>query len=130
MYALDTNSVIDFFRGAGRVAERLGATSPESVALPAVVLYELEFGVAKSSAPEHRRAQLAALVAVTDVLPFGAAEAAVAGRIRADLERAGTPIGPIDTLIGATALSHGATLVTRNVREFGRIQGLAVESWF
>jgi tRNA(fMet)-specific endonuclease VapC len=94
------------------------------------VLYELEYGVAKSSAPEHRRAQLAALVAVTDVLPFGAAEAAVAGRIRADLERAGTPIGAIDTLIGATALSHGATLVTRNVREFGRIQGLAVESWF
>ncbi|MGH9360920.1 MAG: type II toxin-antitoxin system VapC family toxin [Thermoanaerobaculia bacterium] len=130
MYALDTNCVIYYFKGMGRVAERLLATPPEVVALPAVVVYELEYGIAKSSAPETRRAQLATLLALLKVLPFGAAEAALAGRIRADLERAGAPIGPLDTLIAATALRHGATLVTRNRREFARVPGLAVEDWF
>jgi tRNA(fMet)-specific endonuclease VapC len=130
MYALDTNSVIYFFKGLGRVPGRVLATPPRSLAVPAVVLYELEAGIARSSAPERRRAQLEQLLAVLEVLPFGAAEARIAARIRADLESAGTPIGPLDNLIAGTALRHGATLVTRNVKEFQRIEGLAVEDWF
>lgn len=130
MYVLDTNSVIYFFKGMGRVPQRVLGTPPRSLAIPAIVLYELEVGIAKSSAPERRRSQLEQLLALLDVLSFGAPEATVAARIRAELERAGTPIGPLDTLIAGTALRHGAILVTRNLEEFRRIEGLAVEDWF
>ncbi len=130
MYALDTNSVIYFFKGMGRVPERLLQTPPRSLAIPAVALYELEVGLAKSAAPARRRSQLEELLALLEVLPFGAAEAAIAARIRAELEQAGTPIGVLSTLIAGTALRHGATLVTRNLKEFQRIEGLALEDWY
>lgn len=130
MYALDTNSVVYFFKGMGRVAERLLSTPPREIALPAVVLYEMELGIAKSTAPERRRAQLQDLVRSASILPFGAEEARVTARIRADLERAGEPIGPLDFLIAGTALRQGATLVTRNRREFGRVPGLPLEDWY
>jgi tRNA(fMet)-specific endonuclease VapC len=129
MFVLDTNTVIYFFKGAGGVAERLLATPPSEVALPAVVVYELEVGVAKSVASEKRRAQLDAFVAAARVLPFGPAEARAAARIRVELERDGQPIAPLDLLVAGTAAAHGATLVTRNVREFGRVAGLAVTNW-
>ena len=130
MYALDTNSLVFFFKGVGRIGERLLETRPVEVAIPAVVLYELEVGAARSSAPRKRREQLDALVDVVRVLPFGAGEARTAARIRAELEHAGTPIGPLDTLIAATALHNDATLVTHNPREFGRVKGLRVEDWY
>ena len=130
MYALDTNSVVYFFKDMGRVAERLLATPPANVALPAIVLYELELGVAKSNAPERRRAQLEELVRRVRILPFGADEARVTARIRAELERVGRPISPLDFLIAGTALHHGAILVTHNRDEFGRVGGLSLEDWY
>ena len=130
MYALDTNSVIHFFKGKGRVAVRLGATRPADVRLPAVVLYELEVGIARSTSPEKRRAQLAELLSVVDLLVFGSEEARKSAWIRARLEQAGTPIGPLDTLIAGTAVAHGATLVTHNTREFGRVEGLDLVDWY
>jgi tRNA(fMet)-specific endonuclease VapC len=130
MYLLDTNSVIYFFKGLGGVAEKLLATPPRTLVLSAVSLYELEVGIARSAAPERRRAQIEQLLAIVDVLPFGEEEARVAARLRSSLERTGRQIGPLDTLIAGTALCHGATVVTRNVREFARIDGLAVENWF
>jgi len=130
MYVLDTNTLIDFFRGDGRVAERLLATSPADVALPAVVVYELETGIAKSSDAAKRRSQLDQLLQVVAVLPFGLEEAKAAAALRAQLEVAGTPIGPMDTLSAGTAVAHRGVLVTRNVREFGRVAGLAVEDWY
>jgi tRNA(fMet)-specific endonuclease VapC len=130
MYALDTNSFIYFFKGMGRVAERLLSLPPQEIAMPAVVLYELEVGIAKSRSPEERRSQLEGLVHLIKILPFGPAEARVAAGIRADLERIGRPIGPLDFLIAGTALQHGATLVTHNVAEFGRVPGLRVEDWY
>lgn len=130
MYVLDTNTLIDFFRGDGRVAERLLATSPADVALPAVVVYELETGIAKSSDSARRRSQLDQMLRVVTVLPFGVEEAKAAAGLRARLESEGTPIGPLDTLIAGTALAHRGVLVTRNVREFGRVAGLTVEDWY
>jgi tRNA(fMet)-specific endonuclease VapC len=129
-YALDTNSVIYFFKGMGQVSARLLSTPPREIALPAVVLYELELGIAKSSAPEKRRMQLEELVRRVRILPFGAGEAKVTALIRADLERTGEPIGPLDFLIAGTALHHGATLVTHNLKEFGRVGGLSLEDWY
>jgi tRNA(fMet)-specific endonuclease VapC len=63
-------------------------------------------------------------------LPFGAAEAHAAARIRLDLEKAGQPIGPMDLLIAATAVEQGAILVTHNAREFRRVRGLRAEDWY
>jgi tRNA(fMet)-specific endonuclease VapC len=130
VYALDTNTVIHFFQGKGRVADRLLAVPPGDVGLPAIVLYEIEVGIGRSASPERRQRQLADLVAVVRLLPFGPGEARAAARARLRLERAGNPIGPLDMLIAGTALHHRATLVTHNVDEFARVEGLAVEDWF
>ena len=130
MYVLDTNTVIYFFKGMGRVGERLLATPPSKVALPAVVLYELEVGVAKSSSSKRRRAQRDQLLRTISILPFAREQARAAAEIRSRLERLGTPIGPLDTLIAGTTLQAGATLVTRNVEEFGRVPNLSTENWY
>lgn len=130
MYVLDTNSVVFFFKGQGRMAERLLAREPVEVALPAIVLYELEVGVIRSESPARRREQLDTLLDATRVIPFGVAEALAAAQIRAQLERSGEGIGPLDTLIAATALASHATLVTHNTREFRRVSGLSVEDWY
>ena len=130
MYVLDTNTLSYFFRGKGRIAENLAKVSPSEVAIPTIVLFEIETGIAKSPQATKRRAQLDEAVSAIRVLPFGRKEAKSAARIRADLEAAGTPIGPYDVLIAGTAAANGATLVTRNTREFGRVSGLSVESWY
>ena len=129
MYVLDTNSVVFFFKGQGRVGERLLAQKPVEVALPAIVLYELEVGVVRSKAPARRREQLDTLLDATRVIPFGPAEARAAAQIRAELG-SGEGIGPLDTLIAATALVSRGTLVTHNTREFRRVPGLSVEDWY
>jgi tRNA(fMet)-specific endonuclease VapC len=130
MFVLDTNTLVYFFRGQGRVAERLLAVPPASVVVPAVALYELETGIAKSTDSARRRRQLDALLEVVEVLPFGRAEAGIAAEVRAALDLMGTPIGPLDTLIAATALACGGVLVTRNLGEFRRVPGLTTVDWF
>jgi tRNA(fMet)-specific endonuclease VapC len=112
------------------VGARLLAVPPSDVGLPSIVLYEIEVGIGRSSSPERRRRQLADLVAVVRLLPFAAGEARAAACVRIQLEQAGMPIGPLDTLIAGTALHHRATLVTHNVAEFSRVEGLVVEDWF
>lgn len=129
-FVLDTNTVVYFFMGMGDVAARLAEVPPSAVAIPSVVLYELETGIAKSSRPTRRREQLAALTRSVALLPFADREERAAAEIRAALERAGTPIGPLDTLIAGTAVANGGTLVTRNIQEFGRVRGLPVVDWF
>ncbi|MDF1583139.1 MAG: type II toxin-antitoxin system VapC family toxin [Methyloprofundus sp.] len=130
MYALDTNTVIYFFKGMGHVAQHLFNLPPQEIVLPAIVLYELEVGIAKSTLPEKRRAQLNELLTVVQILPFSENEAEITAHIRARLEKAGTPIGPLDVLIAGTALANQATLVTHNTKEFSRIENLSLEDWF
>jgi tRNA(fMet)-specific endonuclease VapC len=130
VYALDANSVSYFLKGKGRVADRLLSEPPRNVGLPAIVLHELEYGASRSEAPRGLRDRLASLIGALQVLPFGAAEARAAARIRLELDRAGRPIGPHDLLIAATAVEHGAILVTHNTREFGRIKGLRLDDWY
>ncbi len=130
MFVLDTNTLIYFFKGMGGVSKRLLSTPPSEIGVPTIVLYELEVGIAKSSSPGKRRAQLDVITGLVSILSFGQEEAMASARLRAGLERAGSPIGPLDTLIAGTALSQGAVLVSRNVAEFGRIRDLRVENWF
>jgi len=80
VYVLDTNSVVFFFKGEGRVGDRLLARKPTEVALPAIVLYELEVGVVRSKTPSRRREQLDTLLGATRVIPFGPARPRPQGR--------------------------------------------------
>ena len=130
MFALDTNTVIHFFKGAGRVAERLLAEAPSEICIPAVVVYEIEVGVSGSQHSSRRRSQWEEFLSLLTVLPFGDREARHAGAIEARLRKTGSPIGPLDTLIAGTALAAGATLVTHNTAEFRRVHGLAITDWF
>ena len=130
MFVLDTNTVVHYFKGQGRVAERLLSTPPGAVALPSIVVFELMVGVLRSDAPARRQAQLQLFLGTVETLVFGDAEAAAAAQVRSDLEARGLPIGPLDVLIAGTALARQATLVTRNTREFARVTGLSVENWY
>lgn len=130
MYLLDTNTLIYFFKGLGRIPERMLAAAPGEIVLPSITVYEIETGITKSKQPEMLRKDLDDLLSMINVLPFGMPEARLAARIRAYLETAGTPIGPYDILIAAIAMVNDLILVTRNVREFSKIERLRVENWY
>jgi tRNA(fMet)-specific endonuclease VapC len=130
MYVLDTNTLIYFFKGMGHVSHRLLNTSPSDIGIPAIVLFELEVGIAKFQSPTKRIAQLKSLVGLIGVIPFDSNEAKHAAQIRTQLEQQGSPIGPFDILIAGTALAHQAFLVTHNTNEFSRINTLKLEDWY
>ncbi len=130
MYILDTNTLIYFFKGLGNVAENLLAVSPQEIGVPAIVLFELEYGIKKSTSPNKRIKQLDEICSLITVLSFTAMEAKLAAGIRAHLEKKGLPIGHYDNLIAATTLSHQGTLITNNVKEFKRVPQLKIENWF
>ena len=129
-FMLDTNICIELIRKRGeRVLRRMKRRSPEEIRVSSITLSELEYGVAKSVNPEKNRLALAEFMTPLAVAPYDDAVAPFYGRMRADLERAGTPIGPLDTMIAAHALSLGLTVVTGNEREFRRVSGLKVQNW-
>ncbi len=130
MYVLDTNTLIYFFKGIGNVADNLLDASPKEIAIPAIVLFELEVGIAKSKFPRKRVQQLQEITSLIQIIPFGYKEARRSASIRAKLEKKGTPIGPYDILIGGTALAHQAVLITHNTTEFARIEKLQIEDWY
>jgi tRNA(fMet)-specific endonuclease VapC len=129
VFVLDTNTVLDYFKGRGRVAEHLLAVAPSEIGLPAISVYEVWVGVLGSQNPKRRREQFEAFLSVVEILPFEAEAGMRAAELRHKLERAGEAIGPLDTLIAATALAHGGILVTRNLREFARVPGLKAVNW-
>jgi len=127
---LDTNICIHAIkRDAPGVRRRLEATRREEVAISAVVAAELWTGVMKSRERPRNEQALKEFLAFIDVLGWPAEASRIYGEIRAGLEVRGRPIGAMDLLIAAHALHERATLVTRNRREFARIDGLRVESW-
>ncbi len=130
MYLLDTNSVIYFFKGMGRVSENLFSCSPKDIFIPSIVLYELEVGIAKSINSKKRREQLNVLLEQIQIVDFGEKEAKESALIRATLEKNGTPIGPMDTLIAGCAKANNLTLVTNNTKEFQRVDKLIIVDWF
>jgi tRNA(fMet)-specific endonuclease VapC len=129
-YLLDTDTLIYFFKGEGRVAQHLLAVPPNEIAIPAIVLYEIEVGIAKSSSPQKRRAQLEDFLSLVHLIPFGGKEARIAANLRARLEGQGRPIGPYDILIAGSALANNCTLVTHNKAEFERVERLKIEDWY
>lgn len=129
MLALDTNTLVYYFKGLGNVAERFRHTPPRDIGIPSIVVYELEVGIARSNA-EGRRKSLASLMSLVRILPFAESAARAAADIRVQLEKAGTPIGPLDTLIAGIAVANSAVLVTHNTREFSRVEGMRIVDWY
>jgi tRNA(fMet)-specific endonuclease VapC len=128
-WLLDTNIVIAMSKGAPALLPRLQRCSAQDLVLSAVVLAEIEYGIAKSQRQAHNRKVFDALIARFQVAPFSAEAAREYGLIRAALERGGRPIGPNDLMIAAQTKALGLTLVTDNTAEFARVEGLAIENW-
>ncbi|MGH3282125.1 MAG: type II toxin-antitoxin system VapC family toxin [Trebonia sp.] len=132
-YLLDTNAVVALLRNKPTgVRERFRAAQAagDYLAVPSVVLFELWYGVAKSSHVSENTERLRIFLSGTvDPLSFDDEDAKHAGRVRAALEKTGTPIGPYDLLIAGQALARGLTVVTANASEFGRVPGLKQADW-
>ena len=129
MILLDTNICIHVINAKPpAVLERFRQHRMGEIGLCSVVAAELAYGVAKSGSPRNRQA-LEMFLAPLIILPFDEAALWAYGDLRAELERKGTPIGALDTMIAAHALSQQSTLVTNNTREFARVPGLALENW-
>lgn len=127
---LDTNTCIAIIkRKPPQVLRRFNAYKVGEIGISWITLAELEFGVAKSQHQEKNEAALDEFVLPLEIATFNRETARVYGRIRAALENKGTPIGSLDTMIGAHALALGVTLATNNTREFSRIKGLTVVDW-
>jgi len=129
-YLLDTNVCVDYLAGLHpKVVQRIQETHPAELATSSVVAAELRYGAEKSKQPARNHSRLDILLSELRCLEFDAEAAAAYGPLRLALERRGRTIGAHDLLIAAHALSTGLILVTDNVREFSRIQGLAVQNW-
>lgn len=129
-FMLDTNICVELIRGrAPRVFHRLRRHGVDATGISSITLAELQYGASRSAHPARHAILLAEFCAPLAILPFDDRAAEAYGSVRAALERGGKPIGPLDTLIAAHALSLDVTLITNNEREFARVANLRVENW-
>lgn len=129
-YMLDTNICIYIIKkNPIQVLKKFAAVNKDDMCISTITLAELEFGACKSNNLTKNKLTLMIFLAGIKVLPFDESAAKEYGDIRATLERRGTPIGANDLLIVAHAKSLQLTLVTNNVKEFERVNGLQIENW-
>lgn len=129
-YLLDSDTLIYTFKRAGNCLARLSLQPETDIAVSCINLFELEFGMAKSTNRTLMERYLHEICSRYTVLDFTRADAQQAGMLRAHLQSQGTPIGPYDIQVAGVALSRNLTIVTRNTREFERVPGLRVENWY
>ena len=129
-YMLDTNICIYAIKHKPeQVFQRLQEHEPSEICISSVTYAELVHGVEKSRSVEKNRVALALLLANIEIMSFDSLAAESYGKVRADLEKAGTPIGPLDMMIAGHAKSLGYIVVTNNTKEFERVKGLKLENW-
>lgn len=129
-YMLDTNICIFLIKHRPEsVIRRFLELEPRDICISSITYAELVYGVEKSRAKEKNQVALILLLSEIEILPYDDVAAQTYGVIRADLQRKGTPIGPLNMLIASHAKSRGLTLVTNNTGEFERVEGLKVEDW-
>ena len=129
-YMLDTNICIALIkRKSPRVLLHLQSRSVGDIGISTITLAELRYGVEKSLMADQNRRALEGFLLPLEIADFNESAASACGKVRAALEMAGKPIGPLDTQIGAHALSLDTVLVTNNTKEFKRIKGLKVADW-
>lgn len=129
LHLLDTNILIALSKARPGLQEKLARHAAADILLSSVVVAEIEYGIAKSARKEHNRQVFDILLKGFPQVDFDHRAARLYGPIRADLERRGLPIGPYDLMIAAQAISLGAVLVTDNVSEFSRVEGLTLDNW-
>lgn len=130
IFLLDSNTCILYLKGKSTsVKARLDSLSPDDIAVCSLVKAELFFGSQQSTTPEQSLAVQESFLDQFVSLPFDDKAARFYARIRAQLKKAGTPIGPNDLLIASIALANNLILVTHNSREFGRVPNLVLEDW-
>ena len=130
MYMLDTNICIYLINSKHPgLAQKIADVPGEDICISAITQAELEYGVSKSRDPLKNALALGKFLSVISVIEFDTNAAEAYGSIRADLEKKGQIIGQLDMLIAGHAKSKGFIMVTNNIREFGRIAGLATENW-
>jgi tRNA(fMet)-specific endonuclease VapC len=129
-HLLDTNAVIALIgRRSEDLVNRVLQSINGTIGLPSIVAHELYFGAQKSAKVQHNLETLRLLFADFPILDFDQRDAFTAGEIRATLSAKGTPIGPYDVLIAGQAKARGLVLVTNNIGEFSRVEGLRAEDW-
>ncbi len=129
-YMLDTNICIYIIKQKPQaVLERFLNTEITQIGISSITLSELMYGVSKSSRPEQNQLALMQFIAPLEILPYGDDAAQYYGDLRVHLERQATPVGSLDMLIAAHALSTTCTLITNNEIEFNRIPNLRIENW-
>ena len=129
-YLLDTCVISDFIKGEAGTISRLKQTPPVDVAISAITVMELRYGLALNPQRAQKiEPEIASILSSANILPFSNAEAEQAAQIRAVLKSQGQPIGAYDVLIAATALQHSLIMATANQREFERVSNLQVENW-
>jgi len=129
-YLLDTNTCVEYLNGRSRrVLDAFRHRAPADMAVCSIVKAELYYGAQRSRNPQDALAKLEVFLAPYRSLPFDDRCAVAYGRIRARLAQMGSLIGPNDLLIAAIAVAHSVALVTHNVREFSRVDGLTYEDW-
>ena len=128
-YLLDTDTCIAAMRGCEGAVNKLSSLPPDDCRVSTVTVYELEVGVAKCREPQKEGAKVARFLASVHVLPLDTASARRAGVLRATLEKQGRAIGPYDVLLAGQALAGGLQLISGNLAEFSRVEGLEVEGW-
>lgn len=130
MRVIDSNIIIRFLRNdPPSIRRKFSSLALERVAIAAISEAELRYGIERSARCEENHEALNDILTRIAVLPFDSVCARAYGRIRAELASRGTPIGPFDALIAATALAHEAIVVTDDVAEYARVPGLRVENW-
>lgn len=127
-YMLDTDTVSFALRGVGNVGAGLLRRTPADLCISAVTLAELRYGAERRQAP-RLHALIASFTRTIRVMPFDDAAATRFGEVGAALAGSGEPIGQLDTMIAAHALSLELVLVTNNTKHFGRVVGLPLENW-
>jgi tRNA(fMet)-specific endonuclease VapC len=129
-YLLETNVCAMYLNGrSASVRDRILSTPSDEMAVCSVVKTELFYGAMRSNNPTRTLERQQNFLGRFFSLPFGDEAALIGGQVRARLARAGTPIGSYDLLIAAIALANNLTLVTHNIREFERVEGLQIEDW-
>jgi len=126
-FLLDTNAVIAVLKGNEALIAKLKQHQPADFGMSSIVSHELVFGAYNSQRIDQNLQVVEALQ--FDVLEFSKSDARAAGKIRAALKEQGSPIGPYDVLIAGQAVARSLILVTNNMKEFSRVQGLSVEDW-
>lgn len=128
-YMLDTNIVIFTIKNKPASVREAFTQHYGQMCISSVTLMELIYGAEKSARPENNLREVEGFAARLDVLDYGTEAAAHTGQLRAELARAGTPIGPFDQMIAGHARSEGLILVSNNTKEFKRVPGIRLDDW-